>query len=368
VLLDEGPNEVYAVLADKVGNKSPVPDAAGVEYFSVVVDTAIPQAGFIYPAKGQLNLADKAIDGSDVTISCNIDNSTVYLRDFGALVDTQAVVAGVATFPGALEKCVSGLDVNACQAGNHQYTATVVAAGSANQNFVESVPKQIGVDFEAPLSDIQTPVNGQIFGDAVGALVDSDPDIPGFQVAVTFSTDLSAQSWEIFLSDCGDDATYTNCETEVLATDGTVQVGGGLTEPAEDVTIPISTALSYKNLVLRTTGGVGNTHDDVVPLVFDIQSCVVAFTNLPETTYFNATFCAGEATSCATADLSLDAKFFGPCGGVDEMELIVDGAESATQTAFDFASQTASFLVTVADGTTAQLELKALNDGAGDTG
>jgi hypothetical protein len=344
VLLDEGGNEIYVKLSDLAGNLGVVPPSLLVVYYQPTVDTIAPDVYFQNPESATV----LAGDNLNVTIHCSENGSSVTLYDLQSAtpavpIDTLPVTNEFAIFDHATYGILTD--------GQHELQAQITDP-SGNGTSVQS--GVIQVDSTAPIVAISGPTSGAEITD------DASAGTPGFQVAVDFATLEDAATYEINVAS-GCDAAFAGCAGAVGVASGSITNTGG-TEPTQNVTIPISEALSYKQITVEVSDVLGNVATDTVNVSFSIADCAVAITNLPNGDWFNAASCPG-GSSCASAQTDLNVTFFG-CGNVDSLQLSGITADSESH---DLSNGSGVYTVTLVDGADLDLEVKAFV-GAGETG
>lgn len=340
VTLPEGTPEVWVVLTDAAGNKSPATPGLGALKYQPTVDVTAPTLAFTRPTKSPL----KATDNLDVALGTSAENGrTVTLSDGGVPKETAPVSAGVASFPHATFGVLTD--------GTHTLTASVTDT-AGNRATAATVPATIVVDTVAPIGTILDP-------DAVTVLQqsdDADPVAPGFQIEVTFSTASGATSWSLSsANNCN--VAFDTCDAPVVEASGAVTAPGN-PEPPVMVTLDLAASPSRQKILLTTFDAVQNTHTAEVQLTVTVD-CAVSFTNLPANGFFNASHCASGA-SCASASVSVSVSLVGSCSGIDTLTLYDGATELGSKVA---PSALESFTFTATHGDTLDLEAKGFTGG-----
>ena len=343
VVLDEDDNHIYAIVSDLAGNLSPLPETnpGFVVSLDAWVDTSQPSLAFSNPSDSSVTLADANFN---VTLSSDKDQGQVTLYDSPTAPATAigpiSVSGGQANF--------SDAEYGILTDGDHDLTAYVTGP-YGNQN---SAQASFAVDRTAPTLQIGSPASGTNY------TADQDSQAPGFQIPVEFSTGTGAQTWEIWVTSGCDDA-WQGCDV-----DSTLVASGAVTNPdgsegTKSLTMPIQSAQSYMQVTVIAYDAVQNEASETINVSFDIAACVVAITDLPQGSWFNASACA-PAASCAQASVDLTASFFA-CGAVDVL-VLSDGNTDSDLAEF-LGPGTATFTVTLVDGVQADFELMAFVDG-----
>jgi hypothetical protein len=337
VTLPEGTPQVWAVVTDLVNNRSPLSPGAGAAFYQPTVDVTAPTLTLTRPNKSPLRSGDNL----DVVVTSDAEGRTVSILDAGTTVASSAISAGSATFADA------SFDI--LTEGSHTLTASISDA-AGNSTVAATTPATVLVDTVAPVGTIISPIPGSTLDDTG----DADIATPGFQVRVRFSTTGSATAWALSSAD-GCDASFNNCGAPVAETSGATTNPGG-NEPDALVTLDLTVADSRKKLILETSDAAGNVHTTEVGIRVLVLNCTIAFVDTPTSGWYNALSCAGGASSCASASVSVDITFVGLCAA-DRLRLF-NGATQLGEILNPDATETFTF--TANHGTTLSLEGRAL--------
>jgi hypothetical protein len=324
-LATEGTVTFTAVPVDIAGNIGQA--AANVGPLTLTVNTVAPTGSFAQPSKAKL-LATDSLDVKLVSASADVEGQLATLNDSGAPLAAQAAfVSGVALFPQAT--------TNALSDGQHTLSAKLVDV-CANQTTISTIPATITVDTKPPVLAWVAPTDNVVLTDA-----DDAAPAGGFQVSAQFGT-TDAVSWQLELgADCN--ATYTACNTTQAVGTGNVTNAGG-NEPAVQATLPFGGSAFYA-FKLTATDANGNTTTATRGFQVDIQGCIVQLAGVG--TVVNTQSCPVKGQNCGSVDQTATVGFFGPCGAVDEVQILKNGAK---------------LLTAAPKGSSATFELK-LNDG-----
>ncbi len=324
----DGDHVVTVEAVDVAGNTSTPAEATWH------VDRTPPALSFVAPDHSPVI----AGEGVDVVVATE-DGASVVLHDGAAAVGTAMAQNGLAVFQGALTD------------GTHTFEATATdAAGNAQS--VATTPASVVVDTAPPTVVLNSPAPGTTLTDAD----DADPTAGGFQVAVQFDV-TDAASWKVRVaSGCAPD--YTGCGPAVVKAEGTPAAANGGVGPVL-VTLPVaSTPYEIVDVVVHDEHG--NSTKAAAPIVLDLKNCQMSFVTVADGQAWSAADCA--APGCTTVDVPVGVQFVGPCGSLDAVEFLRDGAVVATVTSL--ANYEASTTLTLADGDVAAVEARGLSAGA----
>ncbi len=336
--LNEGANQVYVVARDVVGNQSPVPPAAGVLYYSPVVDTVAPTLAFLTPVLVRFG------DSQDVVLESDAVGRTVTVSDFGTPVGSGVV--------GADHRVVLPFATNPILTeGPHDLHAEVTdEAGNP-----ASADLQTFVDTVVPDVFLAAPTHGAVFQDAD----DAQPAVPGFQVEVSFGgMSLDSNAWRVDLAS-GCDAAFTLCDPPVTVGSGTITNPGGL-EPSLFVTVPAGTTPYYLFLV-TVTDDVGNEASQSAGVEVQLQACQVSLGGFTPGGFINNSVCPAPGENCASVQRTLTVSVTPACGAVDEVRLFVNGSQSQQK---PFQNNPETLQHTFTDGTAPALEARVYEGAA----
>ena len=347
VTLPEGSPQVWVVVTDAAGNRSPATPALGAASYVPVVDVTPPSLSFSRPNASPI----KSGDNLDVLVASNAEGRTVTLFDGPTEVATAVVTGGVASFPHA--------SVGALSDGVHTLSATITDL-ALNPATASTNPLSVTVDTTAPMGVIVSPENPTGMTD----LEDSDPDTVGFQLDVELMTSQGAVSWSLWTAS-GCTLDFDGCGTPVQRAAGTVQNPNG-PEAIEQVSLELSSLVTQHKIILRTVDEVGNVHVAEAGVQVIVLSCAISMRDLPASGWFNGASCA-TPPSCASADVQVEVGVVGLCGA-DELRIFDGDTQVAPARASPGSAET--FVLNVADGQTLSLEARAYSDGeqVGSTG
>jgi hypothetical protein len=333
----QGSNTVCATSKDLVGN------ASAEECTTANVDTFPPNLSFTYPVNEAVLLVGSSADvkvitepGLEVELEKNLDG----------LISTIAATAniqGVATFSAAL-------------AADGVYSLEATTTDDAgNITSIDGVPSSFVVDRSPPILSVQSPTGGATFG----TNDDADPGSEGYQVQVAFEvTDSSI--WNVQTLRCPD-GTYTECMVPVEKSQGS-QEG----QISTNVTIgKLLQTTEYRIVRITATDTNGNSVEEDRKIIIQPGDCIVAFTNLPEATYLNNSYCSVSGEDCESTTLDISVIVAGACGDSDSLVFYVD--DMPVNQSADFQDEEVIFPVTVNHGDEVVWEAKLLLQGA-DTG
>ncbi len=338
VTLNEGANQVHVVARDVVGNQSPVPPAAGVVYYSPVVDTAAPTLAFLTPVLIRFG------DSQDVVLESDAVGRTVTVSDFGTPVGSgvvgsdQRVVIPFATDPILTE-------------GPHDLHAEVTdEAGNG-----ASADLSTFVDTIVPDVFLSAPAHGAVLQDAD----DAQPAAPGFQVEVEFGgMSLDSNGWRVDLaSNC--DAAFALCDEPVQMAGGTITNPGGL-EPSVFVTVPAGDT-PYHRFIVTVTDDAGNEASQSAGVEIQLQACQVSLAGFTPGGYIANSVCPSPGENCGSVERPLTVSVTPACGAVDEVRLFVNGSQSQQK---PFQNNPETLQHTFTDGTAPTLEARVYGGAA----
>ncbi len=331
---NEGSTAFTAIATDEVGNESAAISAGTYE-----VNTIPPIGQFSAPTKATLLNGD-SLDVRIASSSVDVEAQPVTLKDGDKTIGSVAITKGEALFSHALYQTLAD--------GSHTLTATISDA-CANTSIIATSPTTVSVDTQAPTLTIATPTAAQAFGDAD----DAKANVGGYQVSTTFTTG-GAKSWKVELgTDC--DANFAGCAGFAQVAAGDVTNAGGA-EPAVFVTVPFGKTKQY-SLRVSATDVSGNVTSVERGFAVQLSGCLVSVSGLPASGIVNTALCATPGQNCASVKLPLQASFVGPCGNIDALQVLVDGAAKDSKAP---ANSAATLEITVTDGTKPKVEVKAL--------
>jgi hypothetical protein len=329
----QGPNDVCATAKDLVGNFS------SEVCESINVDTESPPISFTYPQGSAVLLEGSSADVKLTTESNHTVTLTVLKDGVGSELTADANLQGNVTFTGAL-------------ADDATYVLAATTADSAgNSSDAVTSPAEVVVDRTAPTLELTVPTAGTAL-----AAEDDAAATGGFQVEVQFTSG-GGDAWDVTTQRCPDN-TYTNCEGEVLKTQGTEQ-------GAQSTLITLGklfSAIEYRIIAVTVTNSVGNETSEQTTISVAQGDCIVVFTNLPATDFINNSYCAVAGTDCATVEIDAEVSVTGACGDGDLLVFYKDDVPAAQSA--DFAMGPVTFPVTVADSGDITVEAKLLKEGA----
>ncbi len=333
----EGTATFGAVASDLVGNLSDIQQLP-----ALFVDTLPPLADFAVPTKSPLIIGDNR-DVEVVSVSDDVENEPVTVRDLGLFKAVQNFLSGHALFPDATFGILSD--------GSHTLTADL-RDHCANAATIGTTPVVVAVDTQPPVVSISVPTEGALFTDND----DAAPAVSGYQVALTFTTS-GATAWSLELgTDC--DSGSLNCAGFQAIASGSIANPGGAEAPVL-ATVPFGNTIHYK-FRLTVTDAAGNSA--VATRGFDVllSGCLVKLTGLPGNSALNTQNCPTPGQNCASVVLPVTASYIGPCGSPTAVKLLKGGVVVASIAPV---AQAAAFDVTIVDGDATDLEAVVL-DGA----
>jgi hypothetical protein len=342
--LYEGLNMLQFIVIDQVGNVSSPFE------LDLSVDTSVPVLSFTAPAASPLvsgssadtSLVASGTDGNDVHLERNLGGTWVEL--VAGPVDAQ----GLVTFADVL-----ALD------GTYQLRGWV-RDDANNEAMTTTSPEFILVDRTPPVATLDQPATASTFTDDD----DAAPATPGFQFQTLFDV-AGAASWSISLAACPD-ATFTGCDAGVVAATATLP-DESLATIDQLITVgAVDQETEYRQVQVEVTDGVGNSVVLTADLTLNFTACVVAFSDAPETGWYNTSYCDPAGADCASISTTLTANFTTGCGAVDQVRLYQDGGAVTTLAA---AGSAVAFPVSLDDGDSVTFEARLLIGGAetGDT-
>ncbi len=338
VTLKEGANQVYVVVRDAVGNQSPVPPASGVLSYEPFVDTIAPTLLFLTPSVVRFG------DSQDLVLESDAVGRTVTVSDFGVPVASgvvgpdQRVVIPFATDPILTE-------------GPHELHAEVTdEAGNPTSadlgTFVDTVPPEVY---------LASPEHGAILSDAD----DAHPEVPGFQVEVSFGgMSLDSNGWRVEVaSNC--DATFALCDPPVTVASGSITNPGGL-EPSVSVTVPAGVS-PYHKFIVVVTDEVGNEGSLVAGVAIQLLTCQVILGGVTPGGYINNSVCPSPGEDCGSVTRTMSVTVTPGCGAVDTVRLFVNGSQTQQK---PFQNNPETLQVTFVDETTPTMEVRVYEGAA----
>lgn len=297
----DGLKDVRAVVFDAVGNASLAPSSPLSLPSLWLVKVEPLSLTFLSPA-GSPALAGAPLD---VRLLASEAGATVRLRDGEALIgDTVTGADHQAVFPHATWGALSdGVHVLAAEledfAGNTATAATL--------------PASIVVDATPPEVTILAPGADLVDAD------DAQTSKGGFQAAAAIST-AGADSWELLVqSGCAPD--WSGCGGAILGASG--MASGGPEAPVA-LTLVAPAAESWRRIEARARDAAGNVSTATRDVHLRLSACVLALAGLPADGAIRMADCA--EPGCATVARTLLAEWVGPCGDVDLVTLLADGA------------------------------------------
>ncbi len=329
----QGANTVCVVVWDFVGNQT-------LEFCQqITVDTASPFLFFQTPNKACVAEGSSA----DVVVYTDAVGRVVTLSrnqggNFVELNGKTAAGNGLATFAGTM-----------ASDGSYELMATVTDT-AGNMATAITQPPTVTVDRTPPAVDIMQPAQGA----SLTPTDDAAPTKGGFQVLLLLNTS-DVTEYDISTVRCTD-ATYSNCEDPVKVTPvSVIDAGNGQLS----ITVTISKMLlpiEYRRIVATVKDSCGNTRQDQVDIQIAAGGCTVSFPEWPDNGYWNNELCLVPGSDCDFADVPVKVAFFGPCGDITGVELLLDGNSFGTEA--PEADGTALFLVNLPHATIANVEAK----------
>ena len=333
--LTDGTKDVRAVVTDAVGNAS-LPVSHPLSLSSLWTVKVAPIALSFLAPSGSPILAGASLD---VRLIATEVGGTVWLTDGGAPIGAVTVGADhEATFFHAVWGTLGD--------GPHALTA-VLEDFAGNTATAATVPPVVTVD--------ATPPDVAVLAPDVD-LTDADDALPakgGFQAAVVIAT-TGAETWELLVQGC--DPGWTTCGAPVLGASG-VAVGGP--EAPVALTLPVPAAESWHRIVARARDAAGNLSTATRDVHLSLSACVLTLAGLPTDGAVRMADCA--EPGCGSVTRTLLAQWVGPCGGVDLVTLLEDGAPIGQVVPAD---HEATFPVVFAHGSVTSLWVEATTGGA----
>ncbi len=337
VTLPEGTPQVWVVISDMVGNRSPTSPGLGALTYQPTVDVTAPTLTFDRPSKSPLKLGDIL----DVVLTSNADEGrTVTLLDGVTQVASGPVSGGSVTFSDATFDILTD--------GPHTLSATVSDV-AGNTTTASTTPTVVVVDTVPPAGSISVPIN---LADLFEA--DDASAAPGYQVAVTFATSGAAATWSLSTAK-GCTSAFTGCLAPVEKATGVATNG---TEPITLITMDLDGIVTRHKIILTTFDAAGNSHTTEIGVTIFVN-CSVSFRNLPVSGWYNQATC-GSTTSCN--NVPIEVGIAGNCGNALEL---FDGT-----TSLGVVNQPAAieiFSITITNGVALALEAVAYNGSINNT-
>lgn len=342
VAFKEGPNELYGLVTDIVGNLSPIPPQQGVLYYNPTVDTIPPTLSFVNP-KGPVI---KYGESRDIILKSDAISQQVYVYDEG--LEKGSGVVGldqIVTIPFAQNPILSE--------GQHNLSAKV-SDKAGNQTTAQI---STFVDLTLPIINLANPTDKAVIGDQD----DAKPDEPGLQISVNFgSPSQDAEKYQIVLetnciSDSLDEWTFIKCGNPNLVATGNMKNPGGMEEPVY-VTL-VAGITPYIRITVTIFDKVGNVQSSVVRLKI-AATCMVSVEGVSPGMWINNGSCPIPGSDCDKVSKKIKVTTSSLCGQIDSITTYIGGNLSQSKIPV---GQSAEFIETFADGIKTTFEAKAFS-------